>query len=151
MPGQINPTVKLKDLLTISIRIHALRPSIARLCFINHTPPPSHPLRLTKQFTPRTLIVIHPHCHPLLALTTPPPSQIHQAASHFLRQELLHLALVIVRLDQVLVMLVAIVVLDLVQAEDAPPSTRTPRSTGRVVAVLIAGDLVGELEVPLEV
>ena len=47
-------------------------------------------------------------------------------------------------------MLVAIVVLDLVEAEDVP-TARTSRAAGRVVAILIAGVLVSELEMSLEI
>jgi hypothetical protein len=143
----------LIDILRICIRLHALHPSITPLSIINHTPPPIHPLRLTKQLTPRTLIIIHPNRHPLLALTTPPPRQTHQAAPDPLRQKLVHLRRIVIRLEQVLIVLIAVVVLDLVQPEGLRPlgaRVRRGRSARLVVAVLVARVLVGELEVPLE-
>jgi hypothetical protein len=47
-------------------------------------------------------------------------------------------------------MLVAVMFLDLVMMEDTP-STRTSRAAGSVVAILVAGVLMGELEMLLEV
>ena len=47
-------------------------------------------------------------------------------------------------------MLVAVVVLDLVKTEDNSTS-RTSCATGGVVAILIAGVLVGEFEMSLEI
>jgi hypothetical protein len=54
----------------------------------------------------------------LLAFATPPPCQTHQSTAHLLCQELFDLSGVIVGLEKILVMLVAVVVLDLVEAEN---------------------------------